>query len=215
LSGRAQSYLIPSVNPLGRQYQRFLNRGNGAMGRLSVWINSAALLAVGAMSFGAVLWSEDIPWAKKPGDLDAAAVAADLAMPLAANSPARPSMSPQQAGYLVRSTVKTLSDANRTGNYTVLRDLAAAKFQERHSTAQLSAIFGPLRSLPLDLAQAALMDPVLSVEPVLGARGDLRMTGYFATSPVRIAFTMEFASNSGHWQLTNIDVSTHALQASL
>ena len=31
----------------------------------------------------------------------------------------------EKALYLIRSTLLTLNDANRTGNYTVLRDLAA------------------------------------------------------------------------------------------
>ena len=36
----------------------------------------------------------------------------------------RPAISNEQALYLVRSTLLTLNDANRSGNYTVLRDLA-------------------------------------------------------------------------------------------
>jgi len=38
--------------------------------------------------------------------------------------PAMP-VSTEQALYLIRSTLLTLNDANRSGNYTVLRDLAA------------------------------------------------------------------------------------------
>ena len=37
----------------------------------------------------------------------------------------------EQALYLIRSTLLRLNDANRSGNYTVLRDLAAPDFQAR------------------------------------------------------------------------------------
>jgi flagellar motor protein MotB len=42
--------------------------------------------------------------------------------------PAMP-VSTEQALYLVRSTLLTLNDANQSGNYTVLRDLAAPDFR--------------------------------------------------------------------------------------
>jgi hypothetical protein len=37
----------------------------------------------------------------------------------------------EQALYLIRSTLLTLNDANRTGNYTVLRDLASPTSRRR------------------------------------------------------------------------------------
>jgi len=51
----------------------------------------------------------------------------------------------EQALYLIRSALMTLNDANRTGNYTVLRDLAAPGFQERNTAANL-ALFRPAQS---------------------------------------------------------------------
>jgi hypothetical protein len=50
-------------------------------------------------------------------------------------------ISTEQALYLIRSTLLTLNDANRSGNYTVLRDLAAPDFQVRNTAADLSQIF--------------------------------------------------------------------------
>jgi hypothetical protein len=180
-----------------------------------VWINSSVLFAVGAISFSVVLWSDHIPWINSGEASGTSKAATYFTMPSTAKSAAWASASRGQTAYVIRSTVKTLSDATRTGNYSVLRDLAAAKFRERYSTAQLSAIFGPLRNLPIDLAQAALSDPVFSIEPLPGSGGDFRVTGHFATAPVRVAFTMEFSDSDGHWKLANIDVLTQALQASL
>ena len=50
--------------------------------------------------------------------------------------PAMP-VSTEQALYLIRSTLLTLNDANQSGNYTVLRDLAAPDFQARNTAADL------------------------------------------------------------------------------
>ena len=64
-----------------------------------------------------------------------------------------------QALYLIRSTLLTLNDANRTGNYTVLRDLASPDFQAKNSAADLSEIFTDLRRRHFDqvvMAQGAL-----------------------------------------------------------
>ena len=47
------------------------------------------------------------------------------AQPAPAPAP-QPQVSVEQVFYLIRSTLLTLNDANRTGNYTVLRDLAAS-----------------------------------------------------------------------------------------
>jgi hypothetical protein len=44
-------------------------------------------------------------------------------------------VSVEQALYLIRSTLLTLNDANRSGNYTVLRDLATPDFQARNTAA--------------------------------------------------------------------------------
>src|SRR3954452_1029282 len=70
----------------------------------------------------------------------------------------------EQAIYLIRSTLLTLNDANRTGNYTVLRDLAAPSFQTRNSAADLGVIFADLRRRRFDLFSVALMAPQLTAQ---------------------------------------------------
>lgn len=57
----------------------------------------------------------------------------------------------EQALYLIRSVLLTLNDANRSGNYTVLRDLAAPDFQARNTAADLGQIFADLRQRKFDL----------------------------------------------------------------
>src|SRR5260370_1876362 len=100
--------------------------------------------------------------------------------------PAAP-VSSGQALYLVRSTLLTLNDANRTGNYTVLRELAAPDFQARNTASDLAQIFADLRRRNFDLFRVALIAPQFTTTPALvdAAGGKLRLTGFFATQPLR------------------------------
>jgi hypothetical protein len=113
-----------------------------------------------------------------------------------------------QAIYLVRSTLMMLNDANRSGNYSVLRDLAAPDFQARNSAADLAQSFADLRRRNFDLFAAALLSPQFTVEPALDSNGRLRLTGFFPTSPLRISFDLTFQSVAGQWRLLAVSVAT-------
>jgi len=120
----------------------------------------------------------------------------------------RPAVSIEQALYLIRSTLLTLNDANRSGNYTVLRDLAAPEFQARHSAADLSLIFSDLRQRRFDLYGAALLAPQLTAPPALDAEKRLRLAGIFPTRPLLIAFDLKFQVIANHWRLIDITITT-------
>jgi hypothetical protein len=130
-----------------------------------------------------------------------------VAMEKPAEQVGRP-VNADQAIYLVRSTLLTLNDANRSGNYTVLRDLAAPDFQAKNSSADLAQIFADLRRRKFDLFAAALLSPQFSSDPALDPGGKLRLTGSFATRPLRITFDLTFQSVAGEWRLFAISVST-------
>jgi hypothetical protein len=121
--------------------------------------------------------------------------------------PAMP-VSTEQALYLIRSTLLTLNDANRSGNYTVLRDLAAPDFQARNTAADLSQIFSDLRRRNFDLYAAALLAPQLTAVPALDQRGYLHLTGFFPTRPQQIDFDLLFQNVANQWRLFGISVST-------
>ena len=114
----------------------------------------------------------------------------------------------EQTLYLVRSTLLTLNDANRSGNYTVLRDLAAPDFQARNTAADLAQIFADLRRRNFDLAAAAVATPQLSAAPTLDADRRLRVTGYFPTRPLQINFDLTFLVVGGQWRLLEISIAT-------
>ena len=114
----------------------------------------------------------------------------------------------EQGLYLIRSTLLTLNDANRSGNYTVLRDLAAPGFQAKNSAADLGAIFADLRRRHVDLFAVALMAPQLASPPALDGNGMLRLAGHFPTQPLQIKFDLLFQNVDHNWRLFGVSVQT-------
>ena len=114
----------------------------------------------------------------------------------------------EQSLYLIRSTLLTLNDANRSGNYTVLRDLASPAFQQRNTAADLAAIFTDLRRRNFDLYAVAILPPRLDAPPALDRNGMLRLTGTFPTRPLAIRFDLLFQVVDGQWRLFGISVAT-------
>jgi hypothetical protein len=106
---------------------------------------------------------------------------------------------------LVRSALIALDQANKTGNYTVLRDLGAPAFQA-NSAARLGEIFAGLRRDALDLSGVAVLDPQLTLLPQIDAEGMMRMTGFFPSAPAQINFDLVYAPVNGQWRLFAITV---------
>ena len=107
---------------------------------------------------------------------------------------------------LVRSTLLALDHANKTGNYTVLRDIGAPGFQS-NTAARLGEIFSKLRNDNLDLSGVAVLDPQLSLLPQIEANGLMHMTGFFPSVPSQVNFDLLFAPVNGQWRLFGISVS--------
>jgi hypothetical protein len=149
--------------------------------------------------------------------------AAALALALAALAVPRPAAAQPQAAaqaapkpanidrngviMLVRSTLLALDQANKTGNYTVLRDLAAPGFQVGNTAARLGEIFAKLRNDKLDLAGIAVIDPQLSVLPQIEGNGMMRMAGFFPSVSQQVNFELLYAPVEGQWRLFGISVS--------
>lgn len=141
-----------------------------------------------------------------------AAVMAATASAVHAQAPA-PASSPKPAQIdrngvlmLVRSTLLALDHANKTGNYTVLRDIGAPGFQS-NSAARLGDIFAKLRNDNLDLSGVAVIDPQLNLLPQIEANGMMRMAGFFPSVPAQVNFDLSFAPVNGQWRLFGISVS--------
>ena len=106
---------------------------------------------------------------------------------------------------LVRSALLALDQANKTGNYTVLRDLGAPGFQV-NTAARLAEIFASQRNDKLDLSGVAVIDPQLTMLPEIEQNGMMRMTGFFPSVPSQVNFDLVFAPVDGQWRLFGISV---------
>ena len=107
--------------------------------------------------------------------------------------------------YLIRTTLLSLDAANRTGNYSVLRDAAAPDFQQSNSAADLALAFQTVRAT-LDLSAIALRTPLLSQPPNLTPEKRLHLSGHVPDDPKSIAFDMVFEPVAGHWRLAALAV---------
>jgi len=108
---------------------------------------------------------------------------------------------------LVRSSLLALDQANKTGNYTVLRDLGAPGFQVANNAARLAEIFVKLRNDKVDLSGVAVIDPQLSLLPQIEQNGLMHMAGFFPSVPSQVNFELIFAPVEGQWRLFGISVS--------
>jgi len=107
---------------------------------------------------------------------------------------------------LIRSSLIALDQANKTGNYTVLRDLGAPNFQATNNAARLGDIFAALRRDKVDLSGVAALDPQLTLLPQIEPNGLMHMTGFFPSVPAQVKFDLAYAPVDGQWKLFGISV---------
>jgi hypothetical protein len=108
---------------------------------------------------------------------------------------------------LLRNTLLTLNDALQSGNFTVLRDVAAPSFRDANSAARLGAVFNNLAQRGIDLSAVAVLAPQLSETPAIDPQtGMLRIKGAFPGQPVRIDFEVIYQPVDGRWRLFGLSV---------
>lgn len=108
---------------------------------------------------------------------------------------------------LVRSTLLALDQANKSGNYTVLRDLGAPGFQAANTAARLGEIFASQRNDRLDLSGVAVIDPQLNSAPQIEPNGMMRMAGFFPSVPSQVNFELLYEPINGQWRLFGLSVN--------
>ena len=123
-------------------------------------------------------------------------------------NPLPPVPSDDKLLILINSALIALNQANATGNYTVLRDMAAPAFKRVNSPERLAQVFANLRNRNLDLSPVVLFQPKLFRKPAISDKGMLRITGFFPTAPERVNFDLIFQPVRGQWRLFGIAVNT-------
>jgi hypothetical protein len=114
----------------------------------------------------------------------------------------------QGLAVLIQNSLIALNHANLTGNYTVLRDLAAPGFQKLNSPKQLATSFADLRVRNVNLSPIVLFQPRLVGDPAIDDKGFLRMAGFYETQPLQVHFNLVFQPVAAVWRLFEISVWT-------
>lgn len=113
---------------------------------------------------------------------------------------------PYKLNLMIRTTVIAVNQANKTGNYSVLRDLGAPAFQSANNPAQLAEIFADLRKRNLDLSPVLFYQPKFASRPALLANGMLRIAGLFPSRPQQVHFDLIFEKIDGDWRLHGLGI---------
>lgn len=107
---------------------------------------------------------------------------------------------------LVWATMIAVDNANRTGNYSVLRGIGSSDFQAANSTERLAEIFRPLRYNRVDVGRAILIEPTFYLPPSVDSNGLLRLRGGFEFRPKSLRFDLLFKFEEGGWRLLGVSV---------
>lgn len=146
-----------------------------------------------------------------------------LSAPAAAQSQsgvqAPPSMRPVpdqlEMSKLIWSTILAVDHANRSGNYSVLRDMAAQGFQINNNAATLAQIFAGIRDQRIDLSNALLVPPTYTETPRQVSPDIFEVKGVFQLRPTSIYFNLFYQWEQGRWKLYGIDIQPVAMVSAM
>lgn len=109
------------------------------------------------------------------------------------------------------STLLAVDHANRSGNYSVLRDMSAQGFQINNDAARLAQLFSGLRESRVDLANTLVIAPTF-FEPPRQIQADVfQVKGVFQLRPTAIQFDLYYQWEQGRWKLFGIDLQPVSL----
>jgi|WetSurMetagenome_2_1015567.scaffolds.fasta_scaffold149742_1 hypothetical protein len=137
--------------------------------------------------------------------LAAAALAMTGAAQAAPPASAAP-VDPRSALVLIRSALAALDQADKTGNYTVLRDLGGPQFR-KNTDARLAGIFASLRDQSIDLSPLLAVDPVFTLAPKVEPSGLLHTAGSAPVGAKTVHFEIAWQQEDGAWKLYGIVVT--------
>ncbi|MET0251830.1 MAG: hypothetical protein ABW203_06595 [Novosphingobium sp.] len=125
----------------------------------------------------------------------------------------QPVPSELELAKLIWSTMAMIDHANRSGNYSVLRDSSASGFQINNDPARLAQIFAGLRSTRADLSNTLIVAPTYLGPPVLVQADVFEVKGYFPLRPSAIFFDLFFQWEQGRWKLFGVSVEPRTIAA--
>ena len=108
---------------------------------------------------------------------------------------------------MVRTTLLAVDHANKTGNYTVLRDMAGAQFREANTAAKLSQVFGILTLQGVDMLAVAVIEPQYKGKAKITPEKMLHVAGTFAIVPRPVNFEILYENVKGQWRVYGISIA--------
>lgn len=105
---------------------------------------------------------------------------------------------------LIRSIMVAVDQANRTGDYSVLRMLGSPQFRQANPVEALAESFIIWREREITLTPVSVVNPRLTAEPEITEQGLLALKGYFPTRPVNVTFDLAFAPIGTGWALAGL-----------
>lgn len=118
----------------------------------------------------------------------------------------RPTPGALELSKLIWSTMAAVDHANRSGNYSVLRDISSQSFQIQNNAARLSEIFKGIREGRIDLSNTLLVPPTYSQAPQMVQEDAFRVQGIFQMRPVSVGFDIYYQWEQGTWKLAGISI---------
>jgi hypothetical protein len=108
---------------------------------------------------------------------------------------------------MVRSTLIAVDQASKTGNYTVLRDLAGPGFRDANDASKLSKVFAMLTTQGIDLLPVTVVEPQYKTPPTVTPKNMLYIYGTFPIAPRAVDFEILYEMNNGRWRLFGLLIS--------
>jgi hypothetical protein len=154
----------------------------------------------------------------------ASAQAGSLGKPVATPAPDVPFSAPVSTqplpdeltrARLIWSTMIAVQQADESGNYSVLRDIAAPSFQIMNDPSRLSQLFAGIRSTYIDLSDTLFLSPKYAQSPSIDRQGRLHLIGAFGLRPTAILFDFTYEWVSNRWKLFGVSLGAQSLPSGL
>ncbi|WP_194955765.1 hypothetical protein [Tsuneonella amylolytica] len=107
---------------------------------------------------------------------------------------------------LIWSTMLLVDHANKSGNYSVLRDMSSQGFQINNDAARLAQIFASLRQSRVDLSNTLVLAPLYTEQPKQLRADVFEVKGVFQLRPTAIQFDLFFQWEQGRWKPFGMDI---------
>ena len=107
---------------------------------------------------------------------------------------------------LVKRTLLTFNDANRTGEYSVLHASGSETLRRQLTPEALKQSFKSFFDQGVDIASIVRLPIVLAQPAAIDKDGVLNVNGHFDARPNKVAFQLRFTPAEGDWRWIGLTV---------